>query len=502
MRFAIFLSCVSSWTYTWLLVWLYTLQARARKDGAEDEVVICSAEKQRLTRGEIGRKWKKWMKSSFSGFHQVSPVSWSFTNFSIFRFHQFHSFHQLHQFHEVSCFELLWREFREYTWHEARQKACSALDNFNWSPEFLDIIFCWDCCLLFFSKLDMWPRRTLQKPEMVRASESHAVRKLQLAMDILQVLQVERARSLRAKRNRTFFVNFVTKSLLHKLFFYSSWDTLIWWGKRHGCIRADGDTKARVLWAMLFSYRVEMWKLKLRWRESPSWSFEVRWNVRVSLFPNFHSTDDCDPLCKRKAESRQRIVKNWEFSHDFDDLQERNQHFLSEFPWPITKILSFFVTIFRWSASFDWSWWVLSWMHWKVWFVLIKGSVENWAVKGDVDGAKEERKKKGRAIHNVKDGCGTCETWKRNGRDSIPGIFLSSPFIFTWIDSTLSFPITLRGNFPHQAFLSWQLINSKKNWTCRHCCWHEHHKKWGVYFNLWIQKPEGNLQRGKGSVNH
>ena len=123
----------------------------------------------------------------------------------IFRFHQFHSFHQLHQFHEVSCFELPWREFREYTWHEARQKACSALDNFNWSPEFLDILFCWDCCLLFFSKLDMWPRRTLQKPEMVRASESHAVRKLQLAMDILQVLQVERARSLRAKRNRTFF---------------------------------------------------------------------------------------------------------------------------------------------------------------------------------------------------------------------------------------------------------------------------------------------------------
>ena len=84
-------------------------------------------------------------------------------------------------------------------------------------------------------------------------------------------------------------------------------------------------------------------------------------------------------------------------------------------------------------------------------------------MKGDVDGAKEERKKKGRAIHNVKDGCGTCETWKRNGRDSIRGIFLSSPFIFTWIDSTLSFPITLRGNFPHQAFLSWQLINSKKN---------------------------------------
>ena len=40
----IFLSCVSSWTYTWLVVVLYTtgmricLQARARKDGAEDEV--------------------------------------------------------------------------------------------------------------------------------------------------------------------------------------------------------------------------------------------------------------------------------------------------------------------------------------------------------------------------------------------------------------------------------------------------------------------------------
>ena len=158
---------------------------------------------------------------------------------------------------------------------------------------------------------------------------------------------------------------------------------------------------------------------------------------------------------------------------------------------------SFFVTIFRWSASFDWSWWVLSWMHWKVRFVLIKGSVENWAVKGDVDGAKEERKKKGRAIHNVKDGCGTCETWKRNGRDSINSRNLSVfSFIFTWIDSTLSFPITLRRNFPHQAFLSWQLMNSKKNWTCRHCCWDEHHKKWGVYFNLWIQKPEGNLQRG------
>ena len=426
-------------------------------------------------------KWKKWMKSYFSGFHQVSPVSWSFTNFSIFRFHQFHSFQQLH---EVSWSFMFWASVKGIsgiylTWSAPKSMFC--LGQFEWESWILGHTFVLRLLPLVF--LETWH---VTKEDFAKARDGTSLwvtcsAKVTTCHGYSSGPPSGKGKKPEGKKETGLFFQLCNQFFLHK-FFYSSWDTLIWWGKGLGCIRADGDTKARVLWAMLFLFRVEMWKLKLRWRESPSWSFEVRWNVRVSLFPNFHSTDDCDPLCKRKAESRQRIVKSWEFSHDFDDLQERNQHFLSEFPWPITKIL-FFVTIFRWSASFDWSWWVLSWMHWKVWFVLIKGSVENWAVKGDVDGAKEERKKKGRAIHNVKDGCGTCETWRRNGRDSIRGIFLSSPFISLGLIRHCLLQSLCGAIFPTKHF-----------WA--DSSWIPKEMNMQVYFNLWIQKPEGKFQRG------